>query len=416
MESFMFKRFSLLLFVLVSQSACIEAASSVAIVDSGVVDTGALDLGDFDRDAGVDSSVPDLSISDLGVDAPDVSPSDMSNSWWNDAYSHRVWVKLLEDGNGLRMRVVLTAEQQTQLPEFDRESVAFVSVDGLRMAHEYELNDEDESQTFWVRGDFNVTDGMWMYWGGPSDESSPQLTWENYVAVMHFAKNGVDLNSTDPTDMTVMCNPCNTGVGFAGDTSFQAGEASRVDITPQPVTDIWVNNDKALTVSFWYARFENGARMTLIDAMTRCVGWRVFMEQNVIHVEFGTKDDHSDNDNTQCGEFATRVTGTDAGANLWHHLVFSINRSNANNDGLSVWIDGVLLGTSPIDTMADSNLAGRVTFGAEQDGSDRFQYLLEELRIRRGSIDTQTVGKERTGSTDIFAVIDAVSVEARVAF
>ncbi|MEZ4460729.1 MAG: LamG domain-containing protein [bacterium] len=378
-----------------------ELTPTGSAIDMGSTpDSAFLDAAGLDSDN--DKDMPDASAPDM---APDPTP------WWNDGYSHRARITLGGNGRNIsdfRMRVVLTASSVHAT--FSRESVVFVSQDGNEYTHEYELNGAGEAQTFWVRGDFELGTDFWMYWGGDSDRSSAGKTWEDHVAVMHFASQAVAIAAVGSSlPESVQCMNCTTAAGLAGDSALVTSAGERAELIPEPVTDIRVNPGKSLTVRCCIVVINRRTdRMTLVDAMSDCVGWRAFVADQVV-VEFGTRDNAGD-----CATISTRVA-TPYTPNEWHHLAFTIDR-DTNTPSLMAWHDGVSIGSSAITSQAESNLSSKVVFGANRTGVESFDGLLDELRIWRGVAAPDEVVLERDNTKGAVAVVNLATVQSRVSF
>ena len=307
-----------------------------------------------------------------------------SADWWAKGWQRRVKISF-RNANGkpltnfpvmvrldeLRAEGILTLSSGTDLRFFD--------ADGTALPHEIDVWKKGEQSFVWVKVptiDVSDSDHIWLYYGNSKtiDAQNAPSVWTSFTVVYHMSdstavKPIVDSLGAHPgawstgSLSTIVTGQIGEAVYFNQNQFIKIGSSSLVA----------VNTNEARTIEAWVKSTYDKQDQEIVWQESQCIGWHLgttmagnFWGSFVVNSTM----------NYCTAQTDANVESTSALD--WRYLALVIDRPKGS---MSLYVDGQVTKTTPIDNTGYADGSGDFTIGAEYGGAKSFLGNIDEVRI-----------------------------------
>ena len=283
------------------------------------------------------------------------------------------------------------------------QDLRFVDADGTVLAHEIETWNESGTSYVWVSvpqiDASSGSDYIWMYYGNASapDTQNADAVWDaGFSGVWHLGSNELDSAGTNDG---INSNSTN-GAGAIGSGQSFNGSNAQVYTTTQ------FANPQQYTVEAWFRTSSAGGKKIIgfesDQTGTASADWdRHLYVGTDGHLYFGSYYEPTDSE-----DVANSTTNYADGA--WH---YAVGVRNDASDTLSLYVDGVLVDTSPNASSQNYNgywrLGGYKTNGWPNGVDGYYNGSIDEARVSTQVRSAAWIKAQYLSMTDAFVGIGA---------
>ena len=324
--------------------------------------------------------------------------------WWNTSWSQRKRLTFNNTGQAENLAdfAVLIKLDSTRinyaLTQNAGQDLRFVDADGTLLAHEIESWDESGTSYVWVKvpqiDASSGADSIWMYYGNASAADG-----QNANAVWDAAFTGVWHLNTDEQDSAgnndgINSNSTNGSGVIASGQSFNGFNA-------QVYTTTQFANPQQYTIEAWFRTSSaDGSKIIGFESNqtgTASLDWdRHLYVGTDGHLYFGSYYEPTDDE-----DVANSTTNYADGA--WH---YAVGVRNDTTNTLSLYVDGVLVDTSPNISSQNYNgywrLGGYKTNGWPSGADGFFTGNIDEARVSNQVRSAAWIAAQHLSMTDAF--------------